>query len=178
MALINRLSRLFTADVHAVLDRIEEPQVLLKQSLREMEEALAQNEQRVKWLRHEKDSLAARLDEIEQTAPQIEEELDVCFSNGADDLARALIKRRLKAERLASSLARKRDAARNTLAQETARLAEHRNELESLRQKAEIMTEDAGCADRDVDRCTYNLGVSDEEIEVAYLREKQRRTTQ
>src|SRR6188508_28625 len=30
MALINRMSRLFTADVHAVLDRIEEPDVLLK----------------------------------------------------------------------------------------------------------------------------------------------------
>ena len=29
MALINRMSRLFTADVHAVLDRIEEPDVLL-----------------------------------------------------------------------------------------------------------------------------------------------------
>ena len=46
MALINRMSRLFTADVHAVLDRIEEPDVLLKHAVREMEEELARNEQR------------------------------------------------------------------------------------------------------------------------------------
>ena len=30
MALINRVSRLFTADFNAVLDRIEEPELLLK----------------------------------------------------------------------------------------------------------------------------------------------------
>ena len=37
MALINRLSRLFKADFHAVLDQIEEPELLLKQAIREME---------------------------------------------------------------------------------------------------------------------------------------------
>src|SRR5687767_9840646 len=31
MALIDRLARLFQADLHAVLDRIEEPEVLLRQ---------------------------------------------------------------------------------------------------------------------------------------------------
>ncbi len=35
MALITRLARLFQADVHAVLDRIEEPLVLLQQAVRE-----------------------------------------------------------------------------------------------------------------------------------------------
>ena len=46
MALINRMSRLFTADVHAVLDRIEEPEALLKQAIREMEEEVQGAEQR------------------------------------------------------------------------------------------------------------------------------------
>ena len=43
MALITRVSRLFQADLHAVLDRIEEPEVLLKQAVREMEEELARD---------------------------------------------------------------------------------------------------------------------------------------
>ena len=38
MALITRFSRLFRADLHAVLDRIEEPDVILRQAVREMEE--------------------------------------------------------------------------------------------------------------------------------------------
>ena len=60
MALINRMSRLFTADVHAVLDRIEEPDVLLKHAIREMEEELARSEQRVRQLEHEREPLADR----------------------------------------------------------------------------------------------------------------------
>ncbi len=58
MALINRMSRLFTADVHAVLDRLEEPDVLLKHAVREMEEELARNEQRARALELEQPALA------------------------------------------------------------------------------------------------------------------------
>ena len=40
MALMTRVARLFRADLHAVLDRIEEPEVLLRQALREMEDGV------------------------------------------------------------------------------------------------------------------------------------------
>ena len=38
MALINRVSRLFKADFHAVLDQLEEPEQILKQAIRDMED--------------------------------------------------------------------------------------------------------------------------------------------
>ena len=44
MALITRISRLFQADLHAVLDRIEEPDLLLRQAVREMQDDLARDE--------------------------------------------------------------------------------------------------------------------------------------
>ena len=53
MALVTRLSRLFQADVHAVLDRIEEPDLQLRQAVREMQLSLDQDRQRLKLLRHE-----------------------------------------------------------------------------------------------------------------------------
>ena len=53
MALVTRLSRLFQADFHAVLDRIEEPDLQLKQAVREMQFALDQDQQRLKLLQHE-----------------------------------------------------------------------------------------------------------------------------
>ena len=34
MAIVTRLTRLFRADAHAVLDRLEEPEVLLRQAVR------------------------------------------------------------------------------------------------------------------------------------------------
>ena len=50
MALITRVTRLFAADMNAVIDQIEEPEMMLKQSLREMQETLAVSEQRLKNL--------------------------------------------------------------------------------------------------------------------------------
>ena len=60
MALITRLTRLFRADVHAVLDRIEEPDVLLRQAVRDMEEECGRDAQRVALLGREQELLAAR----------------------------------------------------------------------------------------------------------------------
>ena len=60
MAIINRVSRLFTADIHAVLDRMEEPVVLLRHCIREMEEELADSERRVKALACEREQIASK----------------------------------------------------------------------------------------------------------------------
>src|SRR4029078_10486151 len=88
MALINRMSRLFTADVHAVLDRIEEPDVLLKHAVREMEEELARGEQRVRALAHEHESLGKRKAKMAASLADLGNQLDVCFESGNEDLAR------------------------------------------------------------------------------------------
>ena len=99
MALITRVSRLFQADFHAVLDRIEEPEVLLRQAVREMEEELARDEQRSKMLTHEQRQLVTRETGLKQSLHDIDEELDTCFAAGNDELARACIRRKLEAQR-------------------------------------------------------------------------------
>ena len=60
MALINRVSRLLRADLHAVLDRVEEPEVLLRQAVREMDAALAEDRRRARLMTHEQTQLGAR----------------------------------------------------------------------------------------------------------------------
>ena len=117
MALITRISRLFRADFHAVLDRIEEPDVLLRQAIREMEEGLSHDAQRIKVLNHEQGQLMVRKTELEQSTSKIEEELDVCFEAQKDDLARALIKRRLEAERTVKHLTRRCDELETKLSE-------------------------------------------------------------
>ena len=54
MALITRISRLFKADFHAVLDQIEEPEQLLRQAIREMEDDLDATEHDHKLSRMER----------------------------------------------------------------------------------------------------------------------------
>ena len=93
MALINRMSRLLTADVHAVLDRIEEPDVLLRHAVREMEDEVARSEQHVKQLEHERDRLADRHRKVQAALAEIEEQISIAFHASNDELARKLVKR-------------------------------------------------------------------------------------
>ena len=176
MALINRLTRLFQADLHAVLDRLEEPETLLRQSMREMQETLDQDMQQAKRLRLEQGQLKARQTDIEHTLRQIEEELDLCFTSGKDDLARKLIKRKLEAERFAEFLTRKSRTLDENLREVSARLEQNRTRLDSLRQKADLLDEAANTGQTEDYSFTPDFSVHEEDVEVAFLREKQRRS--
>ena len=176
MALITRISRLFQADLHAVLDRIEEPELLLRQAVREMEDDLARDEQGVKLLNHELGQLVGRETDIRHSLDDIEDELDICFESGKDDLARALIKRKLEALRFQKFLSRKREMQERTLSALRTRLHENRASLDSMRQKAELLAEET-VADSFVDNWSSpDIVVRDEDVEVAFLREKQKRS--
>ena len=143
MALINRMSRLFTADVHAVLDRIEEPDVLLKHAVREMEEELARGEQRVRSSSTSTSARRAAAQGRGACLSELGEQLDVCFDNGNDELARKVIKRRLETERLERHVAERRATSRQGARRARARpLEEQREQLDVMRQKAELLDGD------------------------------------
>ena len=120
MALINRMSRLFTADVHAVLDRIEEPDVLLKHAIREMDEEFAHSEQRVRQLEHERAALVDRHGKIQAALAELVSQLDVCFANGNDELARKVVKRKLETEKLGQHVAERSASITKELAERRA----------------------------------------------------------
>ena len=176
MALITRVSRLFQADFHAVLDRIEEPEILLRQAVREMEEALAREEQRSKVLQHEQRQLINRETDLIQSLHDIEEELDTCFEAGNDDLARACIKRRLETQRFGKNTSRKRAVLEETLDDLNTRVRENQAQLESMRQKAELLAGENTCALPEDNWTLPDISVRDEDVEVAFLREQQRRS--
>jgi phage shock protein A len=171
MALINRMSRLFTADVHAVLDRIEEPDVLLKHAVREMEEELARNERRARTLEHEHEQLGERQHKAAALLKEIADQLDVCFASRNDELARKVIKRRLETERLERNVGERRTALAKELTTLRTAIEEQREQLDLMRQKAELLAANAAVDDlRSGDSV-----VGEAEIEVAFLRERQKR---
>lgn len=180
MALITRLSQLFKADFHAVLDQIEEPELLLKQAIREMENDLACQEQQSKRASHEEGQFIERKSEVDDALTRLDEELDVCFDSGKDDLARALIKRRLQAQRLSKRLDNKLNSTRSSIAQLAERLEHNRTALESMRQKAELFAQsaDKASAPSAANERGYwgDDHVDDDDVEVAFLREKMRRS--
>jgi len=175
MTLIARASRLFRADLHAILDRLEEPDLILHQAIREMEEDLAADRRRLDLLRSDGAQLAARDAELARALAVIEEELDVCFEAGQDDLARTLLRRRLEAEALRAGLARKREALEGRTKRLEQRVQEHAAQLEAMRQKAELLLLDEDAPSATGFREAGEARVRDEDVEVAFLREQQRR---
>jgi phage shock protein A len=172
MALINRMSRLLTADVHAVLDRLEEPDVLLKHAIREMEEALLESEQRLRTLDQEGGTIAERARKIAHVLQELGEQLDVCFAEGNDELARKVLKRRLETERLVNHVAERRAGIDEQIARVQATLDEQREHLDVMRQKAELLTGRPSVAE---EHAGVDFAVGEAEVEVAFLRERQKR---
>ena len=175
MALITRLSRLFKADMHAVLDRIEEPQQLLQQAIREMETALHQEQQQLKLQQHEQRQLQRRLEGLQHQLETSEEELDICFNSGKEELARGIIKRRLETERLGRMLAQQEEALSEQVKLTSARIEQHRGELEGMRQKAELLAAEQPDSDNGWGADDIGVSVTEDEVEIALLREKERR---
>ena len=179
MALMTRMTRLFRADAHAVLDRLEEPVTLLRQAVREMEAALEEDERQRRRLDRQHTQLVTRQAELARTVDTTTHELDVCFEDDNEKLARGLVRRRLEAERLHAVLDRRLESVETTLAGVDGRLEENRARLEAMRQKAEVLAEDEASEsddepwqEREFER---GLRVRDDEVEIAFLQEQRRR---
>jgi phage shock protein A len=175
MALVTRVSRLFKADMHAVLDRIEEPEVLLRQAVREMEEALGCDEQRLRLLRHGAAERVARIADGQRTLAKIDGELDICFEAGDEQLARVLVRRKLEARQALDSHTRRRHELERTVAEVEDRVGENRTRLEAMRQKLSLLDEEDTREYPGEPAAIQSSAINDHDVEIALLREKHER---
>jgi phage shock protein A len=172
VALIKRMKTLLQADLHALLDRIEEPELLLRQALRDMEEACARDERHLQQLSHERMQLDKRKQALEETLETIRVRLDHCFAADNEELARRQIRQKLETEQLAQLLVLRMEELEQTGEEIRERIAQNSRRLEEIRQKAELLST----------RCrldgTQSLAGSEirpDDVELAFLQEKQRR---
>jgi phage shock protein A len=173
MALISRLSRLFEADFHAVLDRIEEPELQLKQAVREMRLALDQNRQRQKLLQHEATQLDKAAADTVAFIDELDDELDICLAAKKEDLARDLVRRKLAAGTRLQILRQQAEGVCAQLDELDAEIDEQSQALDSMQQKLDLLaTQTSGAGGGAFDGPQT---IRSEEIEIALLREKKRR---
>jgi len=174
MALITRLSRLFQADFHAVLDSIEEPDIQLKQAIREMEFDLQQDEQALALSQHECDQLVLLLNESKTKINAFDEELDLCFSAKKEDLARDLIRRKLETGTFFQDNEKRLNSLKTNIQKLQQRIKQHRQQLENMQQKQSLLV-DENSPDAYTAQAVNTIRAED--IEIAYLREKQKRAS-
>ena len=173
MALVTRLSRLFQADFHAVLDRIEEPDLQLRQAVREMQFSLDQDQQRLKLLQHEATQLDKAANTVTANLADYDEELDICLTAKKDDLARDLVRRKLGSEKQLQALQQQFASVESQCQHLEKQIDEQNQQLTSMKQKLELLVSDDERFTSD--GFNHADAIRSEEIEIALLREKERR---
>ena len=172
MAIINRITRLFRADLHAVLDRIEEPDALLRQSVREMADAIGNDDQHLRQLEQSQQRLRRQQDHIEVSQQQLTQELGLCLAADQEELARGLIRRRLEAEQLLTILGRNQESIATSIDDLNQRLQQNRSRLAAVEQKLVLLPITDTNAQAATDHGGPNL-ITDDEVEIAFLAAKQ-----
>ncbi|MCP5475730.1 MAG: PspA/IM30 family protein [Rhodanobacteraceae bacterium] len=176
MAIVNRITRLFAADAHAVLDRLEEPEAQLRQAIREMEAACTRQTLALKQLQAERAQVQSRSNEIRQALVAINEEIELSFQADNQPLIRRSLRRRLEGERLIQMLQQRLCRLDEHVAEQTPLVEQQRQRLEAMRQKAALY--DTDCASPAVESSRWSaedICISEADIDLALLREQQAR---
>ncbi|MGD9008700.1 MAG: PspA/IM30 family protein [Desulfobacteraceae bacterium] len=120
MAILSRMMRLFKADVHGVMDQLEDKGLLLKQHLREMEASLEDKEGRLNRIESAIRQAESDYDRREKEVRKLENDLDLAVRKEKDDIARMLIRKRRSLQGSCEQLKHQIEA----LTQESSRLSE------------------------------------------------------
>ncbi len=133
MGIFSRISDLFTANLNALLDRAENPEVMLEQMIREMEESLARARRSAAVAIAAESRLRRDREDNQAQAEQWKARARQALNAGHEELARRALARKLQHDVLAGSLdddytatVQAAQSARTALEALEARLAEAR----------------------------------------------------
>lgn len=93
MAIITRFMRLCKADIHGVMDQLEDRGLLLKQYLRDMEQDLDHKEETFKKIMASRDQAQREYEKYSRESEKLERDLSVAIEKDKDDIARVLIRK-------------------------------------------------------------------------------------
>lgn len=128
MGIFKRISDIISANLNELAEDYEDPELMLKQAVREMEESIADaTQQTAKAMANEK-TLTRELERNRQSAAQWRERAEKAVESADDDLARKALSRKNEHQKLVAALEDQLDSARN--ASETLR-----RQLEGMKAK-------------------------------------------
>ena len=179
MTLVTRITRLLKADLHGILDSLEEPEEVIKQAIRDMEEDIATQECHLGKLHAVLQRLAREAQDTTAAMQEIERQIDLCFAAENEPLARNLLRHRLEMARRAKGIARGQDETRAQSDALAARIATHKAQLASVVQRLKAYEATRPRQPWAASPCAPLQGgsvITDDEVEVAFLEEKRRRS--
>jgi len=93
MGILTRIVRICKADIHGVMDHVEDQGLLLKQHLRDMEKALSEKEAGMKNMMASRRLAQQEYEKYTRESEKIEQDLTASIEKERDDIARLLIRK-------------------------------------------------------------------------------------
>lgn len=181
MGIMARILRLWKADIHAVMDQIEDQDLLLKQHLREMENNLELKKTKVQQLLEGRNRLQNDIGTQTLECEKLENDLNLALRKEKDNIAKLLI-RKLKTQRQhIENMEQQHDALSAEHKHLSHLLDEQRLQYEILKVKASNFTlrnaAEKAC-EADVFSVSAEMNnIDDHEIELELIRRKEQLKT-
>jgi len=93
MGILTRIMRLCKADLHGVMDQLEDKELLLKQYLREMETSLQEKENQLNQISKREESIRRDLELRGEEIDGLEKDLVLSLRKDKDDIAKLIIRK-------------------------------------------------------------------------------------
>lgn len=93
MTIMTRFMRLCRADIHGVMDQLEDKGLVLKQYLRDMEKELDEKENKLRKMGASLNQAQREYEKHARESARVEQDLTVAIEKDKDDIARVLIRK-------------------------------------------------------------------------------------
>lgn len=114
MSLIGRINDLFLANAHHAIDQAENPEIMLKQVIRDMDRNIQDARAAVVSAIAGEKQLAAQVEHHRRSAVELERKAESALKAAREDLARQALARKVDHDRIADDLAAARQQAAET----------------------------------------------------------------
>lgn len=130
----------------------------------------------MKLYQQEYSQIELTITDINENIEQVNNELDICFDNNEAELARNQVKRKLEMQRYQKHMKNKLTSIDKQINELKTRLNENTTRLAAMQQKLDLLTGSSCKVDREGFSSKCNISINDNDVEIAFLREKQARS--
>lgn len=178
MGIMTRFMRLCKADIHGVMDQLEDKDLLLKQYLRDMEEELGRKEAALRQMVVSRDKAQQEFERYTEECEKLDQDIGAAIEKNKDDIARMLIKKMKPLAHHREELSRHTQNLSREISEIDKQAEEQRLQYEQLQLRAKEYSRQA---EREVWEKTISATVStaasreptEEEVELELLKRKE-----
>ncbi len=135
MSLFRRIHEVVTANINDLIDKVEDPERMIKQVIREMEENIDQAKQGVIEAIASEKQLYKELKSHQEQAVQWKQKAETALKADKEDLAREALMRKKEHDKIATTLASSWASAKNTSDRLKSQLQALEKKLDEAKQK-------------------------------------------